>query len=91
MLEEFGLIEKQKMPSNKKVNIYTLTSRGVALVPVLIELTLWSKHNIHDFNPGLNLDEKLEWIENNKEAAFNKIINDYQIHKQSILEGKRNA
>ena len=29
MLEEFGLIEKHKLPTNKKANIYVLTEKGL--------------------------------------------------------------
>ena len=86
MLEDFGIINKQKLPSNKKTNIYTLTPKGTSLTPVLIELTLWSKYNIQEFNPDLNLDEQLEWVEKNKEQAFNKIIENYNKHKGSLLK-----
>ena len=86
MLEDFGIINKQKLPSNKKTNIYTLTQKGLSLTPVLIELTLWSKYNIQEFNPDLNLDEQLEWVEKNKKKAFNKIIENYNKHKESLLK-----
>ena len=85
MLEEYGIIEKAKLPTNKKTNIYTLTEKGLALTPVLIELTLWSKYHIQEFNPDLNLDEELEKVEQNKEAAFQHIIEKYVAYKKSIL------
>ena len=88
MLEDFGIIDKQKLPPNKKTNIYTVTPKGLSLIPVLIELTLWSKYNIQEFNPNLNLDEQLEWVEKNKEEAFNQITENYNKHKQSLLKGK---
>lgn len=85
MLEDFGIIDKQKLPTNRKTNIYTLTPRGLTLVPVLMELTFWSKHQIIEFNPDLNLDEKLDWAEANKEEAFKQITEDYNKYKQSLL------
>jgi DNA-binding HxlR family transcriptional regulator len=85
MLEEFGIIEKQKLPTNRKTNIYTLTQRGLSLVPVLMELTFWGKHHIIEFNPDLNLDEKLEWAEANKEEAFERVADNYLKHKESLL------
>ncbi len=88
MLEDFGIIKKQKLPSNRKTNIYTLTDKGVALTPVLIEMTLWSKYHIKEFNPDLNLDEKLEWVEKNKNKAFKQIIENYNQQKQSLLQDK---
>ena len=88
MLEDFGIINKQKLPANKKTNIYTLTEKGVALTPVLIELTLWSKYHIKEFNPDLNLDEKLEWVEKNKNKAFKQIIENYNKQKQTLMQDK---
>ena len=85
MLENYGIIEKAKLPTNKKTNIYTLTEKGYSLTPVLIELTLWSKYHIQEFNPGLNLDKELEKVEKNKEEAYQLIIDNYKKHKQSIL------
>ena len=88
MLEDFGIIDKRKLPSNKKTNIYTLSAKGLSLVPVLMELTFWSKQHIIEFNPDLNLDEKLDWAEANKEEAFKQITENYKKHKQSILKLK---
>ena len=85
-LEEFGIIDKQKLPTNRKTNIYTLTQKGLALIPVLMEITFWSKHEIIEFNPGLNLDEQLDWAETHKEEAFSKIAENYRKHKQSLLK-----
>ncbi len=85
MLENYGIIDKVKLPTNQKTNIYTLTEKGLALTPVLMELTLWSKYNIQEFNPDLNLDKDLEKAEKNKEEAYKLIINKYNEHKQSIL------
>ena len=86
MLEDFKIIDKQKLPTNKKTNIYTLTSKGLSLVPVVMELTFWSKHEVIEFNPGLNLDDELEWAEANKEQAFKQITENYIKHKQSLLK-----
>ena len=84
-LEEYGIIEKHKHPTNKKTNIYTLTSKGLSLTPALIELTLWSRDNIQEFNPDLNLDTQLDKVEKNKESSYSKIIENYNNHKNSIL------
>lgn len=44
-LEQMKIIEKRKMPGNKKVNLYLLTSKGADFLPVLAELIVWSdKH-----------------------------------------------
>lgn len=85
MLEEFGIIEKTKLPANKKTNIYLLTAKGIALTPVLLELTLWSKYNVQEFNPDLNLDRDLDKVEADKESAFTYVMDNYKKQKQSIL------
>lgn len=85
MLENYGIIDKAKLATNKKTNIYTLTEKGISLTPVLIELTLWSKDHIQEFNPELNLANDLKKVEKNKEAAYKRIIKNYNKHKQSIL------
>ena len=41
-----GFIVKQKLPDNQKTNHYFLTEKGLSLTPVIIELALWSHHNI---------------------------------------------
>ena len=45
-LEKMGLIVKQKLPDNQKSNHYFLTEKGLSLTPVIIELALWSHHNV---------------------------------------------
>ena len=45
-LEKIGFIVKQKLPDNQKTNHYLLTEKGLSLTPVIIELALWSHHNI---------------------------------------------
>ena len=45
-LEKIGFIVKQKLPNNQKTNHYILTEKGLSLTPVIIELALWSHHNI---------------------------------------------
>jgi DNA-binding HxlR family transcriptional regulator len=46
MLEKMGFIVKEKLPDNQKTNHYFLTEKGLSLTQVVIELALWSHHNI---------------------------------------------
>ena len=46
ILQKIGFIVKQKLPDNQKTNHYFLTEIGLSLTPVIIELALWSHHNI---------------------------------------------
>lgn len=85
LLEEFGIIEKNKLPTNKKTNIYTLTEKGLSLIPTLVELMLWSKEHVIEFNPDLNLHQDLDKVEQNKENAYEVIATNYKDYKNTIL------
>ena len=41
-LEAEGFIEKHPHPDDQRRSIYTLTERGLGLIPVLVEMILWS-------------------------------------------------
>ena len=41
-LEAEGFIEKRPHPDDLRRSIYTLTERGLGLIPVLVEMILWS-------------------------------------------------
>ena len=49
MLEAGGIIAKQKHPESKAKILYTLTSKGIDLVPALVEIIVWSEkyHEVH--------------------------------------------
>lgn len=85
MLEEFSIIEKVKLPTNKKTNIYLLTEKGLALIPILLEMSIWSKYNVQDFHPDMNLTEDLLKVEKDKEAAFKIVKLGYEEFRKSIL------
>ena len=44
-LENLKLISKEKLPHNKKTNLYVLTEKGLGLTPTIVELALWSDGN----------------------------------------------
>jgi DNA-binding HxlR family transcriptional regulator len=47
LLESAGIISKQKHPQSKAKILYTLTEKGVDLIPVLVEIIEWSeKHHV---------------------------------------------
>ena len=50
-MEEVGIIKKSKMEGNQKSNVYTLTEKGLGLLPVIAEITLWSDENVRELNP----------------------------------------
>lgn len=44
-LEENGIVEKLAHPDSKAKNLYRLTSKGIDLLPIIMEIYIWSdKH-----------------------------------------------
>jgi len=51
MLESHGFVTKGIAPDKKSKFVYSLTEKGISLVPVILEISLWGSQ----FNPpGLN-------------------------------------
>ena len=86
LLEKFGIINKDNHPKNKKTNIYTLTTKGLSFTPILIELMFWSKENIQEFHPSLNIHPELDRIKKDKKQSSKQIIASYNKYKQSVLK-----
>ena len=78
MLEEYKMITKEKLPNNKKTNIYLLTDKGLNLTPTIVELTLWSEGNIRDFHPKLHSDNRIGMVKNNKEGFIKMLQENYK-------------
>jgi DNA-binding HxlR family transcriptional regulator len=53
-LEEHGIIARQPDPADARKTIYRLTSKGIDLAPVLVELILWAaRHEETDAPPAV--------------------------------------
>jgi len=78
MLEEFKIIRKEKLPHNKKTNIYLLTHKGLELTPTIIELTVWSDKNIREYHSTLMSDDRLEMLKKNKEEFIKNLQENYK-------------
>ena len=76
-LEEFGIISKGKLPDNKKTNIYRLTEKGLELMPVLLELLLWSDKNVREYNMTMRKNN-LASYRNNKMATIEDLQQNYR-------------
>jgi len=81
MLEEVGIIRKGKLEGNQKSNIYTLTEKGLGLLPVIAEITLWSDENVRELNPTMVKDD-YQYVRNNKLVFFESVK---QAYLKSIL------
>jgi len=75
-LEEVHIIKKSKAEGNLKSNIYTLTEKGLNLIPVIAEITIWSDENIRELNTTM-ADVDRENLKNNKQAVLDGIRQGY--------------
>jgi DNA-binding HxlR family transcriptional regulator len=78
MLEEYKMISKEKLPHNKKTNIYLLTEKGLGLTPTIVELTLWSDGNIREYHSSIISDGRIEMVKNNKEQSIKMMVESYK-------------
>jgi len=83
-LEEMKVLSKSKMEGNDKSYIYTLTNRGLNLLPVIAELTLWSDENLIELNPILVKGDYSQ-LKINRESFLDEIRQRY-IKKFNLIE-----
>ena len=68
-MEELGIITKTQPPDNKKTNLYLLTEKGLALTPIIVELSIWSDENVRGLNKIMKESPEIEIMKSDK-AAF---------------------
>lgn len=69
-LESAGIIQKSKNPKDKRKDVYTLTNRGVDLVPMVAEMMLWSVK----YNQGVRIPELLvKGMEKDREGTLQHV------------------
>lgn len=73
-LEAWGLIARAPDPANKRQAVYTATAKGRDLVPVLVEIAIWSAK--HDPNTKVNADY-VRRVRQDREAVAKETIADY--------------
>ncbi len=81
-LEQLGIISKLKDPADGRRHIYLLTQKGIALLPVLIEMMQWSAE--FDLNTMVK-DEILDSIRQDRDA-FMQQVRDAIVKRQSSLQ-----
>ena len=77
-LETMEIITKSKSKENRRVNIYKLTDKGLQLLPVLLELSLW-------FATFSSLDKDLDHIQ----VMFTQYKEDRESFVKSMIENYR--
>ena len=76
LLEEVGLIMKSKIEGNQKSNIYTLTQKGLDLLPVIAEITLWSDEHVRKIHPTM-IKEDYQHVRENKQVFLKEVKESY--------------
>ncbi len=80
-LEELGIISKLTDPADGRRHLYVLTSKGIALLPVLIEMMQWSAQ--YDVNTIVK-PEILSRIVHDREAFITQ-LREKIINRQALL------
>jgi DNA-binding HxlR family transcriptional regulator len=77
-LEELGIIIKTQPPDNKKTNIYLLTEKGLALTPIIVELSIWSDENVRGLNSIMRDSPEISIMKSDKNAFIKMIEENYK-------------
>ena len=80
LLEHTGIINKTADPSHGAKFIYKLTSKGIDLTPILVEIILWSA--VHDANTAAD-KQFIEEANQNKTLLLEKIT--VELKKQASI------
>ena len=83
-LEKLKFIEKKKIPQNKKTNIYVLTENGLSLTPIIVELAMWSDHNLRPIHEKMDLQPILDAMNQNKMEVINRLQKEYKIKTATL-------
>ena len=77
-LEEVGIIIKRQRPDNRKTNHYLLTDKGLALIPIILELATWSDKHLRDIHPTIVNGEEMEFLRTDKAAFASALEKNYR-------------
>ena len=77
-LEELGIITKTQLPDNKKTNLYLLTEKGLALTPIIVELSIWSDENVRELNSIMRDSPEIAIMKSDKNTFIKMIQENYK-------------
>ena len=77
-LEGLGIVIKTQLPDNKKTNLYLLTEKGLALTPIIVELSIWSDENIRELNSIMRDSPEIAIMKSDKNAFIKMIQENYK-------------
>ena len=78
VLEDLGILRKQKLPNNRKTNLYVLTERGLSLTPIIVELALWSDRYLRELNPAMFDNQATQMLRSDKQAFADHLQKNYR-------------
>jgi len=78
LLVDRDLIEKKRDESNRRQNIYVPTKKGLELIPVLLEIVLWSANNDPDTDAPESYVMRLR-NRTDKDGAIQEIYEKFQL------------
>ncbi|MAA78437.1 MAG: transcriptional regulator [Deltaproteobacteria bacterium] len=76
-LTELNIITKEKSKHNRKVNIYKITPKGLQLLPILLEITLWFYNNENPEDNNREIWNILQTYQKDKDAFIERFIEQY--------------
>jgi len=83
-LEELGIITKTQLPDNKKTNLYLLTEKGLALTPIIVELSIWSDENVRELNAIMRDSPEIAIMKSDKNTFIKMIQENYKARTQKL-------
>jgi len=85
-LEELGIVSKIQLPENRKTNLYLLTEKGLALTPIIVELSIWSDENVRELNSIMRDSPEIAVMKSNKNKFIAMIQSNYKERNSYALK-----
>ena len=79
-LEENGMIEKLAHPASKAKNLYRLTSKGIDLLPIILEVYIWADKYL---NVPVGLKTTIKEAKKDKDKFVKQIVRELKNRNQS--------
>lgn len=84
-LEENRLIEKLEHPDSKAKNLYKLTQKGMDLIPIIVEMYLWSEKYLEI---PAELKATVKEAKKDKEAFIKSVVKAWKKQNKQDKESK---
>ncbi|MBL0337258.1 MAG: helix-turn-helix transcriptional regulator [Chitinophagaceae bacterium] len=83
-LEENGIIEKSAHPDSKAKNLYKLTPKGIDLLPIIMEVYIWSEKY---FDMPSDLKATIKEAKKDKEKFVKQVTKDLKLKMTANKSG----